>query len=62
MVKQEEFENLLKAMGIDESANKKAGEAKAKKSPVKAIDPGQKQGIKDFFRVVPTTNNAPKAV
>ena len=50
---QEEFEKLLLAIGIDENRPKTNTKASTKTGKGKVIDPSQKNGIKDFFRVAP---------
>lgn len=49
-----EFENLLKAMGIDENPSpKKPKTTPTKTGKGKVIDPSQKNGIMDFFAKTP---------
>jgi hypothetical protein len=49
-VEQTEFEHLLKAIGIDETPTpKKTAKSSTKTGKGKVIDPGQKNGILDFF-------------
>ncbi|KAJ9100590.1 hypothetical protein QFC21_003634 [Naganishia friedmannii] len=54
IIRREEFEKLLLAMGIDETkARSTTKAAMTKTGKGKVIDPKQKNGIKDFFRVAP---------
>jgi hypothetical protein len=56
-VLQEEFEKLLLAIGIDENKPKTPTKSATKTGKGKVIDPKQKNGIKDFFRVAPAATS-----
>ncbi|KAJ9091567.1 hypothetical protein QFC20_007611 [Naganishia adeliensis] len=53
IIRREEFEKLLVAMGIDENKAKSPAKSATKTGKGKVIDPKQKNGIKDFFKVAP---------
>jgi hypothetical protein len=56
MPSQEEFEKLLLAIGIDENKTKTPTKMATKTGKGRVIDPTQKNGIKDFFRVAPSVS------
>ncbi|KAI5453465.1 hypothetical protein NCC49_005940 [Naganishia albida] len=53
IIRREEFEKLLTAMGIDGNKTKSPAKSATKTGKGKVIDPKQKNGIKDFFKVAP---------
>lgn len=56
IIPKSEFALLLKEMGVPEDGTpRKAAPDGPKKTPVKVIDPNQKNGITSYFKVAPTT-------